>query len=522
MARNVRSYDVECQTSVDESILILKSGQSIIYKFFVTHLSEIDTGIELSNKGLAVSCDQNSSIPTDNSYIVHDDNCKKDRKQSSENISDSFFEEKCHMFSQRVRDCYVSDFLPCNMTADNNEIDLESISSENNKSDIEIPSSRGLHANYIPKPYLLVIGTGCASPSVTRGSSSYGIFLPCRDELHSQDDCFFRKHMLSILFDTGEGCLTHLKRYAGGTSRSDTNILRDLSIIWISHGHLDHYAGIVTILASLLFYQRESSCLCDVKATTKRTKICDGFNVSRSYQKCNCKRVPIVIAPTKVLKFIDTFLHCKNGVLTGCIDHRIFFGINQRDFDHSPLADPIRSMIYYPKHNNSEYQVRSIRNIRVNHCHDAYGIVLGLYSVRSCSEEHIKVPDFYICFSGDTRPSRNVEEYCVSLDSSLSMLIHEATFDEIHMKDAIHKKHSTVKEALTMANSIRPLSCVLTHFSQRYPLIAPFYQKVRDNDINATIAIDGMLLPIDIGSNLKGLTFLVENVLSLISSKLNQ
>ena len=94
-------------------------------------------------------------------------------------------------------------------------------------------------------------------------------------------------------------------------------------------------------------------------------------------------------------------------------------------------------------------------SVPVQHCPDAHGVVLSLW----CGEK--------IVYSGDTRPC----ERLVREGWGATLLIHEATFDDTMLKDAIKKRHSTSGEAINVAIRMSAKQLVLTHFSQRYPKI---------------------------------------------------
>ena len=99
--------------------------------------------------------------------------------------------------------------------------------------------------------------------------------------------------------------------------------------------------------------------------------------------------------------------------------------------------------------------VRDLVSVPVRHCKDAYGIVLTLWGGEK------------IVYSGDTRPCDRLAR----AGAGATLLIHEATFDDDRMQDAVRKRHSTVGEALGVAGKMRARWTVLTHFSQRYPRI---------------------------------------------------
>jgi hypothetical protein len=96
-------------------------------------------------------------------------------------------------------------------TSDENEIDLDE--------DDESASEQGTTTR--SKPHIIVLGTGCASPSAYRGASGYA--------LYSEDEIY--------LLDCGEGTATMLTRCSTGKKDWRSQIKG----IWISHSHLDQY-----------------------------------------------------------------------------------------------------------------------------------------------------------------------------------------------------------------------------------------------------------------------------------------
>jgi ribonuclease Z len=122
-----------------------------------------------------------------------------------------------------------------------------------------------------------------------------------------------------------------------------------------------------------------------------------------------------------------------------------------------------------------------LRNIPVHHCADAHALLIGFDT------------GFTFCYSGDTRPCGAMVR---AVPFNVSLLLHEATFDddERGRTESLHKKHSTVAEALTISREMGCKACLLTHFSQRYPK-APPSASLKDQD-NASFAVDGMWIPL--------------------------
>jgi hypothetical protein len=144
----------------------------------------------------------------------------------------------------------------------------------------------------------------------------------------------------------------------------------------------------------------------------------------------------------------------------------------------------------------------SLRSVPVRHCPDAWGAVLGLRLSRrrdcagasdgdggadeasacqcalcggegreaACPEASRATPA-RIVFSGDTMPCAEL----AAAGAGALLLVHEATFGdgEVEEDHARRKKHSTVAQALAVGDRMGAAHVLLTHFSQRYPLLPP-------------------------------------------------
>ncbi|KAL3803351.1 hypothetical protein HJC23_009315 [Cyclotella cryptica] len=369
---------------------------------------------------------------------------------------------------------------------DSNEIDLDGSSVSGDEADDgegeqpeESFTSDGRYPD-VSSPHLLLLGTGCATPSPLRGSSSYVLFMPT-SESHNLENNTHDNLVLTTIIECGEGTLTSLSRYLlvrNSMSRQTFCLdeqLRWVQFIWISHSHLDHYGDLPSVVDAI------------AKAKKNETPP---------------SRPLVVIAPTKVLKFLRVMLGPRVRS-----KHATYVGITHREFQSSPFATGIRSMLFeytlpVPSQCKNEYVSNdgienisksdefycpfvSLRNVEVEHCRDAFALLLELRLPRNGKTER-----FLLCFSGDTRPSDNLIRECRSYSCisqsvtpplqhaplplppppRISLLLHESTFlnDKIGKVDAVKKRHSTAFEALYVAERIQVEACLLTHFSQRY------------------------------------------------------
>jgi ribonuclease BN (tRNA processing enzyme) len=139
------------------------------------------------------------------------------------------------------------------------------------------------------------------------------------------------------------------------------------------------------------------------------------------------------------------------------------------------------------------FGIVSLVNIPVIHCRQSYGIILTLriaanfqtkllFDRANSMDESDEIDDekmegttpisppelvyeeVKIVYSGDTRPSDNL----IAFGRNATLLIHEATFEDDKLAEAMGKRHSTILEACEVARGMNAKHLLLTHFSQRY------------------------------------------------------
>jgi ribonuclease BN (tRNA processing enzyme) len=343
-------------------------------------------------------------------------------------------------------------------------------------------------------PHLLVLGTGCAAPSSLRGSSAYAIFLPFSHHAAALNSDNNSALALFALLDCGEGCLTSLAQYSPD-SISVRQSLLSLKFIWISHSHLDHYGGLATIIEAI---------------------------DDASYSDCEDLDKPIVVAPLKVLQYLDECLGCVNGVLphtsnnkntSNKMMHRLFYGTTHREFQSNSIrsgGNTVREKLFSYKLRHSTTQqlwqpVAGLKNVPVEHCPYSYSLIID-FQYPEIEGGCDKIKTFSLCYSGDCRPSSKLISECQRHRQRPDLVIHEATFDDDMRQEAIAKRHSTVSEALEVVSKMGVKACLLSHFSQRYPHTSKKYvfkyssQDHANNSMLCTVkfcsAYDGLFLPL--------------------------
>ena len=147
----------------------------------------------------------------------------------------------------------------------------------------------------------------------------------------------------------------------------------------------------------------------------------------------------------------------------------------------------------------------SLQSVEVEHCRDAFALILEMNVLSGYGApgglQSINPSRFVLCFSGDTRPSPNLIQKCLSHSPlRVNLLIHEGTFlDDLRGRsDAVKKRHSTTAEALNVARNMNAEACILTHFSQRYRhmSIENVSSGLNVHPFSWGIAFDGMIVPL--------------------------
>lgn len=313
---------------------------------------------------------------------------------------------------------------------------------------------------------IVLLGTGSSQPSKYRNVSSIYLNL-------------FSKG--SLLLDCGEGTLGQLKRRYGVEGAD--NAVKNLRCIWISHIHADHHTGLARILALrrdllqgvphepllvvgprqlkrfLDAYQRLEDLdmlFLDCKYTTE---------VSWNSFESDLESKKSYSSPGSVIDFEDT--NNKNAKNTqGSLFAR---GSPMQSIWKKP-GSPTDNNAAFPflktlRRVLNEAGLESLISFPVVHCPQAYGIVLK--AAERINSVGKVIPGWKVAYSGDTRPCPEL----VEASCGATILIHEATFEDSMVEEAVTKNHSTTKEAVEVGSSAGAYRIILTHFSQRYPKI---------------------------------------------------
>ncbi|XP_020538910.1 tRNAse Z TRZ4, mitochondrial isoform X2 [Jatropha curcas] len=313
---------------------------------------------------------------------------------------------------------------------------------------------------------IVLLGTGSSQPSKYRNVSSIYINLFCKG---------------SLLLDCGEGTLAQLRRRYG--MEGADNAVRNLRCIWISHIHADHHAGIVRIL-------------------TLRRDLLKGLP-HEQLLVIGPMQLELFLNAYQRLEYLDMqFLDCRNTTIASWNDfegdiessRNGFFSENPKnakDINNKNAMSSVntalvgegkqgcskRMKLSFPVQSEAcpllkrlkevlwEVGLEKLISFPVVHCPEAFGIVLQATKRLNTIGEVI--PGWKLVYSGDTRPCQEV----IEASHGATILIHEATFEDSMVEEAIAKNHSTTKEAIEVGDSAAAYRVILTHFSQRYPKI---------------------------------------------------
>ncbi|CEI38653.1 hypothetical protein FVEN_g4793 [Fusarium venenatum] len=238
----------------------------------------------------------------------------------------------------------------------------------------------------------------------------------------------------NYLLDVGEGTLGQIRRLFG--EEETGNILRDLKCIVISHLHADHHLGTPNLL----------------KAWYEHT-----INDSNARLAISC--VGKYIALLEEVAQVEDF-----GF------HRLHFP-RHRDEDNGGDSAGGRCEL-----KEDTFGLKAITRVKVPHCWLAMGTELELTS------------GLRIAYSGDCRPSMDFARAC----KGAHLLVHECTFDDDMISHAKKKMHSTMGEALNIAQEMKARKTLLTHFSQRYVKSDSIKEDERFKGGNVLMAYDHM------------------------------
>lgn len=268
---------------------------------------------------------------------------------------------------------------------------------------------------------LVFLGTSAAQPTEDRGMSCI---------------CLEREGEI-LMFDAGEGVqVSYLKSGLGWNKKMK---------IFVTHMHGDHCIGILGILQTMTLQHR-----------TEPIEIYGPDGIE-----------DFIAQNIKILNFGLSFPVLISSINPGLVCDEKGYSVFAEKAEHSV---PAFSFLFQEKDKPGKFDLQKAKALKIPEgplWHDLQmgkEIKLGNQIVRPSDVLGEKRPGKKIGISGDTRPTKALEEFFKNCD----YLSFDSTFSDELRDKAIETFHSTAKEAAILAKNSNVSNLILTHFSARY------------------------------------------------------
>ena len=270
-------------------------------------------------------------------------------------------------------------------------------------------------------------------------------------------------HNHIFLIDCGEGTQVQLRKNKVKFSR--------IKHIFISHLHGDHYFGLVGLISTFRLLTRESDLhiygpkgLKEV--ITLQMKLSDSWtNYKLVFHELALKTSELIFEDDKV------------EVYTIPLDHRIY----------------TNGFLFKEKEKERKLNIDAAKKAKIDVAY--YRKLKQGFDVKNREDKLIKNEDVTkpgpkpksYAFCSDTA----YNEAIVSVIKEVDVLYHESTFLEKHEKLALPTKHSTAKQAASIAKQANANTLILGHYSTRYDNLHDFKTEAEEVFENVELAEDG-------------------------------
>ena len=268
---------------------------------------------------------------------------------------------------------------------------------------------------------LVYLGTSGAQPTEERG-------LTC---------ICLEKEGEVLMFDAGEGSqFSYLKSGLGWNKKMK---------IFVTHLHGDHCIGILGLLQTMTMQNR-----------TEPLEIYGPDGIEE-----------FIAANIKVLNFGLSFPVMITSIMEEKVVDEKTYCVYSCKANHSI---PAYSYRFEEKDRPGRFNTEKARQLGIpegklwNQLQNGHEVKVGEKTIKPSEVLGEKRPGKKIGISGDTRPTKELEEFF----KNCNYLSFDSTFlDELKDK-AIETHHSTAKEAAILAKNANVENLILTHFSARY------------------------------------------------------
>lgn len=293
---------------------------------------------------------------------------------------------------------------------------------------------------------LTILGCGGAIPTLER--------KPTSQYLNIQDRHF--------LIDCGEGTQIQLRKFKCKFSKIDH--------IFISHLHGDHFLGIFGYLSSLNLLGRKNDI--HIYAPENLNNLLEVHN-SVSGKNFNFN---IVFHPLNFSKLKRIYNDKIMEVFSFPVKHSVptcGFLFKEKSTDRRMIKEKIKEL---------DLNIESIKKFKNSENCEVNGVLIDYNDVTTQGNQ----PRTY-AYCADSQYDENIISYLENVD----LIYHESTFLESKMDKAIKTKHSTAKQAATIALKANAKQLIIGHFSARYDNSDQFLEEAKVVFNQTITAYDG-------------------------------
>jgi ribonuclease Z len=239
------------------------------------------------------------------------------------------------------------------------------------------------------------------------------------------------------MFDAGEGAqVSYLKSGLGWNKKMR---------IFVTHMHGDHCIGILGLLQTMTLQHR-----------TEPIEIYGPDGIEE-----------FIGQNIRILNFGLSFPIMITAIKPGLVCEEKTYSVYTEYAEHSVSAF---SFLFEEKEKPGKFDVERAKSLGIpegplwHELQLGNDVKVGDRIVRSSEVVGQKRPGKKIGISGDTRPTKKLEEFFKNCD----YLTFDCTFSDKLKDKAVETFHSTAKEAAVFAKNANVSNLVLTHFSARY------------------------------------------------------
>ncbi len=302
---------------------------------------------------------------------------------------------------------------------------------------------------------LVYLGTSGAMPTIKRGLSSTVLVLD-------------REY---IMVDCGEGTTRQFLK-------SNLKWNKPMTIL-ITHMHSDHVMGLFGLLQSMDLMGRTASV--NIYGVRGIEAFTHSVNRAVNFKFGFDLNVHELEAGETITKKNFDVKTCKSKHQVPSLAYRIELPVNDGALDVVKALE-----LGVPKDSPLLGKLKRGENVQAI----LNGIEHTVYSTDVVGDAK---KGLVICFSGDTRPTEELEKFYAGAD----YVVHESTFLEDEQELAAKTKHSTSYEAGFITSKAGVKHLILNHFSARHPTTEGFYEEAKQIHSNVVCSKDLMEIELE-------------------------